>query len=236
MTPDAAMGDIARRDQAGPVGRPGPVHGVALPSLVLVHGTATTGAIWRRVRRELAGRQVSAPDRPSSGSLPAELAALRPLTDGAVYGGVSGGATLGLALLAAGAPLVGAVLHEPAVGSLLPGLLGPVAAAYAAGGVPALARTLYGPAWTPTDAPSDPGAVERDLAMFLEFEPAPLPDRAIPAIITVGADSPPVRHRAAAVLQDRLKLPVRVIPGCGHAAHLEAPAAFARLLADVHRS
>lgn len=235
MAPDATAGGVARAAHDGSAGCPGSVGEVAAPPVVLVHGTATTGAIWGRVRRELVGRRVSAPDRPSSGSLPAELAALRPWVDGAVYGGVSGGATLGLALLAAGVPLAGVVLHEPAVGSLLPGLLAPVAAAYAAGGVPALARTLYGPAWQLTDAPSDPGAVERDLAMFLEFEPGPLPDRAIPIIITVGADSPPVRHRAAAVLHDRLELPVRVIPGCGHAAHLEAPAAFARLLAMVHR-
>ncbi|MCK9893088.1 alpha/beta fold hydrolase [Frankia sp. AgB32] len=206
-----------------------------LPPVVLVHGTATTGAVWRRVRRELGDRRVHAPDRPSSGSLSTELAALRPLLDGAVYGGVSGGATLGLALLAAGVPLAGAVLHEPAVGSLLPGLLAPVAAAYADGGVAALARTLYGPAWTPADAPSDPAVVERDLAMFLEFEPEPLPERAGPTIITVGANSPPVRHRAAALLRERLGLTVRVLPNCGHAAHLEAPAAFARTLFDVYR-
>ncbi|MCL9761063.1 alpha/beta hydrolase [Frankia sp. AiPa1] len=215
--------------------QPGTVDLVPTPPLVLVHGTATTGAIWRRVLRELPGRQVCAPDRPSSGSLSAELTALRPLVDGAVYGGVSGGATLGLALLAAGAPLAGAVLHEPAVGSLLPGLLAPVADAYAAGGVAAFARALYGPSWVPGDAPADPGAVERDLAMFLEFEPGPRPDRTSPTIITVGADSPPVRHRAAAVLRERWGLPVQVVPGCGHAVHLQAPAAFAHLLASVHR-
>jgi hypothetical protein len=162
-----------------------------------VHGTATTGAVWRRVRLELGDRRVRTPDRPSSGSLPVEMAALRPLLDGAVYGGVSGGATLGLALLAAGVPLAGAVLHEPAVGSLLPGLLAPAAAAYAGGGVDAFARALYGPAWTPSDAPPDPAAVERDLSMFLQFEPGPLPARTCPTIITVGANSPPVRHRAA---------------------------------------
>ncbi len=204
------------------------------PPVVLVHGTATTGAVWRLVRRELGSRRVYTPDRPSSGSLPTELAALRPLLDGAVYGGVSGGATLGLSLLAAGVPLAGAVLHEPAVGSLLPGLLAPVARAYAGGGVDALARVLYGPAWTPADAPADPAAVERDLSMFLEFEPGPLPERTAPTIVTVGANSPPVRHRAAALLRERLGLTVRVLPDCGHAAHLEAPAAFARVLADVH--
>ncbi|WP_243407819.1 alpha/beta fold hydrolase [Frankia canadensis] len=209
--------------------------GVALPPVVLVHGTATTGAVWRRVRRELGERRVQAPDRPSSGRLSAEVAALWPLVDGAVYGGVSGGATLGLALLAAGAPLAGAVLHEPAVGSLLPGLLAPVAAAYAEGGVEAFGRALYGPAWTPAEAPPDPAAVDRDLSMFLEFEPLPLPARRGPVVVTVGATSPPVRHRAARLLHERFGLTVRVLPDCGHAAHLEAPAAFAHLLADAHR-
>ncbi|WP_063897432.1 alpha/beta fold hydrolase [Frankia sp. ACN1ag] len=212
------------------------VAGVAgvVPPVVLVHGTATTGAVWRHVRRELGDRPVQAPDRPSTGNLAAELAALRPLLDGAVYGGVSGGATLGLAILAAGVPLAGAVLHEPAVGSLLPGLLAPMAAAFAQGGVVPFARALYGPAWSPADAPADPDAVVRDLAMFLDFEPPPLPARTCPTIITVGADSPPVRHRAALLLREKLGLTVRVVPGCGHAAHLEAPAAFARLLGGVH--
>jgi len=211
------------------------VPGLDLPPVVLVHGTATTGAVWRHVRRELGERQVKAPDRPSSGRLAAEVAALWPLLDGAVYGGVSGGATLGLALLAQGAALAGAVLHEPAVGSLLPGLLAPVAAAYAEGGVAAFGRALYGPAWTVEDAPADPAAVDRDLSMFLEFEPLPLAERTGPVVVTVGENSPPVRHRAARLLRDCLGLTVVVIPGCGHAAHLEAPAEFARLVAGAHQ-
>lgn len=203
------------------------------PEVVLVHGTATTGAIWRRVRAALAGRVVRAPDRPSTGDLDTEIAALRPVVNGAVLGGVSGGATLGLAMLAAGVPMAGAVLHEPAVGSLLPGLLAPMAAAFAEGGVEAFARTLYGPGWQSSDAPADPAAVERDLAMFLAFEPGPLPVSGCPVLVTVGEFSPPVRHQAAEMLKDKLGLSVEVLPGCGHAAHLEAPDAFARLLATM---
>ncbi len=67
------------------------------------------------------------------------------------------GAGPGPAVLAVGVPLAGAVLHGPAVGSLLPGLLAPVAAAFAQGGVVSVARTLYGPAWDSTDASVDPG-------------------------------------------------------------------------------
>jgi pimeloyl-ACP methyl ester carboxylesterase len=200
---------------------------------LLVHGTATTSAVWAAVRERLAGRPTRAPDRPSTGDLGREVAALRPDADGAVLGGVSGGATLGLAMLAAGVPLAAAVLHEPAVGSLLPGLLAPVAAAYAAGGVASFGRTLYGPRWRDEHAPADPAAVARDLAMFLGFEPArPVGDQ-VPAVVTVGEYSPPVRHEAAAALRREFGLPVRVLPGCGHAAHLEAPGAFAAVLLEV---
>jgi pimeloyl-ACP methyl ester carboxylesterase len=217
---------------------------------LLVHGTATTGAIWAGVRRALGARSVLAPDRPSTGELAGELVAIRAAVDAAlgvarasggapvaadavVLGGVSGGATLGLAALASGVPLAGAVLHEPAVGALLPGLLAPVATAFADGGVAAFGPALYGSRWRLSDAPSEPAMVERDLAMFLGFEPAvPRPTRG-PVIVTVGADSPPVRHQAAAALHRALGLPVRVLPGCGHAAHLEAPELFADLLLEV---
>jgi len=205
----------------------------------LIHGAATTSRVWRHVVPLLTawrpgqggGDQatVTVPDRPCTGDLAAETAALRPCCAGAVVGGVSGGATLGLALAAAGVPAA-AVLHEPAVGSLLPGLLGPVRAAYAAGGVPAFARALYGSAWTPAEAPADPGAVARDLAMFSAFEPAPPGPGSGPVIITVGERSPRVRHAAAAQLADTFGYQVEVIAGAGHAVHLTHPAAFAALI------
>jgi pimeloyl-ACP methyl ester carboxylesterase len=136
-------------------------------------------------------------------------------------------------MLAAGVPLAAAVLHEPAVGSLLPGLLAPVAAAYDAGGVASFGRALYGPRWHAGHAPADPAAVARDLAMFLRFEPARPVVSEAPVVVTVGEISPPVRHEAAAALHREFGLPVRVLPGCGHAAHLEAPAAFAAVLLEV---
>src|SRR5581483_4972902 len=110
-----------------------------------------------------------------------ELAALAPWCADAVVVGVSGGATMGLAMAAAGVPFTAAFLHEPAVGSLLPGLLDAVVAAYAAGGAAAFGAALYGPAWTPselagtsTDAGTgtDADRVARDIAMFRRFEPA----------------------------------------------------------------
>ena len=215
------------------------------PAFLLMHGAATTGAIWAGVRAQLGSELVVAPNRPSSGDLDRELAALRAAAAEAaraggesgphpvVFGGVSGGATLGLAALAAGVPLGAAVMHEPAVGSLVPGLLAPMAAAFAEGGVPAFGRTLYGPRWQLTDAPVDPGAVARDLAMFVRFEPtAPRPTPG-PVIVTVGERSPEVRHRAAEALRRELGFQVRVLAGCGHAVHLEAPGAFAAVLVEV---
>jgi pimeloyl-ACP methyl ester carboxylesterase len=198
--------------------------------IALIHGAATTGRVWRHVISLLAAQaRLSVPDRPCTGDLAAETAALRPACAGAVVAGVSGGATLGLALAAAGVPAA-AVLHEPAVGSLLPGLLDQVRAAYAEGGVPAFARALYGPAWTEAEAPADPGAVARDLAMFTRFEPAAPAAGQGPVIVTVGERSPRVRHESVARLAGKFGFTVEVIGGAGHAVHLTHPAAFAEVI------
>lgn len=215
----------------------------AMPAarIVLVHGAATTAAVWSGVRRSLEralpGVPVLAPQRAYSGDLDAEVAALAGLCDGALVAGVSGGATLGLALLAAGAPVYGAVLHEPAVGALVPGLLAAVARGYAADGVAGFGAALYGPGWDPSMAPDDPGAVERDFAMFRAFEPAVGPIAANPAAVrtvtTVGALSPPARHEAARVLREHAGLASRELPGCGHAVHLDQPDSFAAVIAQM---
>ena len=142
--------------------------------------------------------------------------------------GVSGGATLGLALAAAGVPMAAALLHEPAVGSLLPGLLSPFRAAYLSGGTAAFAEALYGPAWTPGEAPADAAAVGLDLAMFAAFEPERPAPEAGPVVITVGECSPPVRHESVRRLGARFGLPVWAIPGARHAVHLEDPRGLGR--------
>lgn len=195
--------------------------------LVLVHGAATTSRVWRQLAPLLHGFGVRCPDRDSSGDLDTELAALEPLCKGAIVAGVSGGATLGLALAARGAGLAGAVLHEPAVGSLLPGLLDPMIAAYSDGGPAAFAAALYGPAWTLAEAPADVGAVGRDLAMFRAFEPAAPAEGEGPIVLTVGELSPPVRHESVRRLAAAFALPMVVLPGTSHAVHLENPAVLA---------
>lgn len=195
--------------------------------IVLVHGAATTSRVWRRVLPLLDGFDVRCPDRESSGDLAGELADLKPLCKDAIVVGVSGGATLGLALAAAGAGLAGAVLHEPAVGSLLPGLLDPMIAAYQGGGAPAFAAALYGPAWTPAEAPRNPAAVGRDLAMFRAFEPAAPAEGEGPILLTVGELSPPIRHESVRRLAAAFSLPTAVLPGAAHAVQWENPAALA---------
>lgn len=205
--------------------------------VVLVHGAATTPAVWDRLVPLLAGRpgvaEVVAPLRASSGDLDRELADLAPLARDAVVVGVSGGATLGLALLAGEVRLAGAVLHEPAVGSWVPGLLDHVVAGYARDGVPGFGRALYGPGWDPGMAPADPDAVGRDLAMFRRFQPAAPSAGQGPVLVTVGELSPPVRHRASDALATHLGLPARVLPGAGHFVQHDAPEVLAGAVLDV---
>ncbi|MDQ0373050.1 alpha/beta fold hydrolase [Cellulomonas humilata] len=207
---------------------------MATPRVLLVHGAATTSRVWDRVRGLLRddGLEVVAPDRASSGDLAVELAALADDADGAVVVGVSGGATLGLAL-ASDRRIAGAVLHEPAVGSLVPGLLDHVVAGFTSAGVPGFGAALYGPSWTPAMAPADPDAVARDLAMFRRFEPAPLHLGQGRVVVTVGEHSLPARHRAAWALHDLLGVEVRVLPGTGHFVQHDNPQALADAIRSV---
>ena len=201
--------------------------------VLLVHGAATTARVWDLLLPLLPDVDLVVPDRPSSGDLSVELAALAPSAEGAVVVGVSGGATLGLALACASSHLAGAVLHEPAVGSLAPGLLDHVVAGWTAGGVVGFGSALYGPSWEPAMAPADPDAVDRDLAMFRRFEPTALVPGNGRVLVTVGEDSPPLRHVAAHALRDRLGTEVRVLPRSGHFVQHDNPAALAAAVRSV---
>jgi pimeloyl-ACP methyl ester carboxylesterase len=204
--------------------------------MVLLHGAATTGRIWRRLLPHLSGSgppdlDVRSPDRPCSGDLDTEVAAVAPLCAGALVVGVSGGATIGLALAARSVPMRAAVLHEPAAGSLAPGLLAHVAQGLRSDGVAGFGRALYGPSWSPADAPPDPAAVDRDFAMFSGFEPTTVGTDVGPILLTVGEHSPVARHRSVRALSTYLGVPFAVVPGGHHAVHLDAPAAFAAVVA-----
>lgn len=204
--------------------------------VVLVHGIATGPPLWDRLLPHLAGFDVDVVARPRTGDLAAEVAWLAPQVDDAWVVGISGGATLGLALAAADVPLAGVIAHEPAAGSLAPTLLAPVAAAFDDGGTLGLARCLYGPSWTrelvgeDAEALLDDAVTARELAMFRSFEPSMptiAPER---VLVTTGADSPAVRHSTASALGSLLGCGLGTVRGASHLAPVEAAAAFAEVV------
>lgn len=200
------------------------------PPVLLIHGAAVTSGIWAPVIERLAGLDVVAVDRPCTGSLEAEVAWLAPHAEGAFVVGVSGGATLGLALAATATRLAGALVHEPAVGALAPGLLDPIAAAYAADGLAGFGAALYGPRWSIDLAPPGPSRLDLELTMFRSFDPAaPRPGQG-PVIASVGALSPPIRHASVAALRERFGIATAVLDGSGHFAPADAPDALAALI------
>lgn len=204
------------------------------PRIVLLHGIATTASVWDRVVEELAVlgiHDVLALQRPCTGSLDLELDSIGKATEDALVVGQSGGATLALALASSNHSLAGGVAHEPAVGSLVPALLAPVAAAFAAGGVEGLGSTLYGPSWSIDMAGNDVEVIPRELAMFRAFEPSRARDGQGPVLVTVGAASPPARQEAAAALHATLGYQVATLEGASHFAAWNAPAPFAAAIA-----
>jgi pimeloyl-ACP methyl ester carboxylesterase len=158
----------------------------------------------------------------------------------AVVAGCSGGATVALAAaLLAPERIVAAVAHEPAVGSLAPELVEVVRTAVARGELP---RVLAGPqTWQGLAAAQVAGLraraalVAADARAFMTWEP-PLDATSSPIVCTVGARSDPLRHEIAATLRDRTGARVVVLPDCGHLAQLDAPAAFARVIAAAGRT
>ncbi len=196
--------------------------------IVLLHGAATTSAIWSAVAGRLRDHDVVAPDRPRTGDLVRELAWLTPIVRDTWVVGFSGGATLGLALAASDVRLAGAVLHEPAVGSLLPGLLAPMRAAFDSGGTAEFGRALYGEEWDVSMAgPQDDEVTGRELAMFAAFEAAPVPEDQGRIIVTVGGESPAIRHRSVDALRRAHGHEVQRIDGLAHFVTGSAAGSFA---------
>lgn len=198
--------------------------------VILVHGAATSPVVWGRVIPLLDDLDVSAPERPRTGDLEAEAAWLAEHAQGHWIAGISGGATLGLTLVGSGPPLAGAILHEPAVGSLFPSLLAPVADAFAAGGTAGLARALYGNSWRHEMVTADDATTARELAMFRGFEPRPPSPMSGRVVVTYGSASPGPRRRAAELLADRLGYRVQEVAGASHFAAWDHPAEFAAVI------
>jgi pimeloyl-ACP methyl ester carboxylesterase len=161
--------------------------------------------------------------------------------DRAVVAGMSGGATVALALaLTCPERVLVAVAHEPAVGSVAPELRALVRGALVEGGGRALLRVLAGPdtwstlsgaAVSALDASSE--LVEADAAAFLAFEPSLASAAGRPPLVcSVGERSSVLRYTVAERLAARTGAPVAVVPGCGHLPQLDAPGAFAELILD----
>lgn len=160
-----------------------------------------------------------------------------------VVAGVSGGATLALALaVVTGGAVAGVVAHEPLLGAHAPALWSAVTTGHrrlAAGALdPAgwYAGLVGADAWAMLDADVRAAVLHRhpdllaEITPFVTWDPSldqlgPL--ASVPIRTTVGHRSPAARHEAATALADLTGATVEVLPGCGHLAQLDAPRAFA---------
>lgn len=229
--------------------------------VVLVHGVGIGPWSFAALAGELAAdHEVVVACRPGYGDLPdrrppaasfaeqvedlAGLAAGEP----AAFVGVSGGATLVLALaLAHPELLAAAVVHEPLVGPLAPELHATVTAAAARlaatpgeAAVVAFVEELVGPAaWRRLSAAdqADVGrrqaVVRAEVPAFLAFAPTPAQLAGLtgmPLLSTVGGESPSIRRGAAAVVAGGMDISPLVLQGIGHLAQVEGPAALAGAL------
>ena len=160
----------------------------------------------------------------------------------AVVAGCSGGATVALAAaLLVPERVVAAVAHEPAVGSLAPGLLDVVAGALQRGGGLELVRTLAGPGTWARLSPEEIAAlearaevIEADARAFMAWEPPlTLAADAARILCTVGDRSDALRRGVARRLERRARACVVVVPTCGHLAQLDAPQEFAAVTSST---
>jgi pimeloyl-ACP methyl ester carboxylesterase len=158
----------------------------------------------------------------------------------AVFAGMSGGATIALAVALTHPERVSAaVVHEPAVGSFSPELQRLISTALSSGGR-GLVRTLAGdetwhalPAEMVTSVEANERLIERDARAFVAFEPPLPPTGAVnPLVCSVGERSDSVRRDVATRLSARTGGLVKVLAGCGHLPQFDAPEAFADLILE----
>jgi pimeloyl-ACP methyl ester carboxylesterase len=170
--------------------------------------------------------------------------------------GVSGGATIALALALRSVREPGAlgtvVVHEPLLGPLAPLLDAEVRDGYrrTLGLDPSTGaryvRNLVGPdTWARlTDdqrarVAADAWVVRAEVPGFLAFAPDPADLAGLAPLAatgrlaaTLGERSPAARVQAAEVLRAHTGAPVHLVPGAGHLPQIDAPDAFARVVAD----
>jgi len=238
------------------------------PLVVLVHGVGIGAWAFAELASSLAAdNRVLVPDRRGYGPSAAGAADVPPSAavgeqvddllallaasgvGAATWVGVSGGATLVLALaMTAPWAVRAAVVHEPVFGPLAPDLHAALQAAAArlAGSGPGPAGVLEFmaglvgeerlaalPASARDAIVRRQEVVRAEVPAFLEFAPtdadlARLADLAL--VAAVGSTSPPWRRLAAAVLGERAGARVEVVDGARHLPQLEAPAAFEKVI------
>jgi len=235
------------------------------PAVVLLHptglGPAPFGPLVSRLRqrhlvvvparRGYAGSEGLRPATSLDDHLDDLTAALDRLDIGAAtFVGVSGGATLLLALAIRHPDRVdGGLAHEPLIGPLAPDLHEAVAAAIAqmlADDTPMAVSTFIAeligvevwnrlsPAWRDA-VERHAGATRTEAPFYPAFAPTTTQLEALTpcgVVASVGARSAPNRHDAAAVLRS-LGMATPTIAGAGHLAHLEAPEPFAALVESI---
>lgn len=208
--------------------------------IVLLHGVGFGPETLAEVAAAVPGARVV---ERASGSLSTQMAAVAAVAgdgdDGPwVAAGVSGGATLALALALAGAPgLERVVVHEPLVGRHAPSLWAAVQAGRADVHSPErwFSRLIGGSAaWDALPSSVRDAAVARHADLAAEIEPfvtwdPPTLTSPVPVHTTVGDRSGPARHEAAAALA-AAGATVEVLDDCGHLAQLDNPEAFAEAI------
>jgi pimeloyl-ACP methyl ester carboxylesterase len=235
------------------------------PVVVLVHGVGIGAWAFAEVAAALAAdHRVLVPHRrgygpddatgPGLASVPEqvadllEMAAARGVTD-ATWVGVSGGATLVLALAMTAPSVVhAAAVHEPVFGPLAPDLHAALEAAAArlaasGNGPEGVLEFMAGLVGEDRLAALPPSAreaivarsdvIRAEVPAFIGFAPtdadlARLADVAL--VATVGSTSPTWRQLAAAVLGERAGARVEVVDGVRHLPQLEAPEAFEKVI------
>lgn len=238
------------------------------PAVVLVHGVGIGAWAFSEVATALAAdhrvlvphRRGYGPDDGGPVELPASaavaeqvddllaLAGSRGVTE-ATWVGVSGGATLVLALaMVAPWAVRAAVVHEPVFGPLAPDLHAALnaaavrlaaSAAGPAGVLDFMAGLVGEEALAALPAPARAAVEQRweviraEVPAFIAFAPVAADLAAlteIALVASVGSLSPEPRKQAAAVLARRAGATVEVLDGARHLPHLEAAEAFEKVI------